>query len=186
MVRVILRRRAPRNRLRRLLLGGAAVAAGAAVTRRRLDAGSFVSRRRLRDALQPHAGERLLELGPGSGHYAERAADWVWPGGRLDLVGAAEAELEPALARTRDLGLDNVVPAAAGDVLPWPDATFDGAYSVAAGAELLARDGMLDELHRVIRPGGRLVVADRSLRAPAEAAGFRVDRRSLLVARFAR
>jgi ubiquinone/menaquinone biosynthesis C-methylase UbiE len=136
--------------------------------------------------LEPRAGERLLELGPGSGHYAERVAEWVWPGGALDLLGESEADVEPAVRRARELGLDSVSGASAGDALPWPDATFDGAYAVSAAEALLGRGGMLDELARVVRPGGRLVVAGRGLRERAETAGFRVDRRTPLLTRYVR
>src|SRR5207302_10049948 len=109
------------------LLGAAAGAAGVAVARRRLEAGSFVSRRRLLDALEPRASEMLLEVRPASGHYSLAVAELLWPGGRLDLLGRSLGEVEPLVARAREEGFDNVFAAACEDGFPFHDGAFDGA-----------------------------------------------------------
>ena len=71
--------------------------------------------------------------------------------------------------------------------LPYEDAKFDGAYLVTVLGEIPDQDVALRELRRVVKPGGRIVVGElfgdphmvteRSLRARAEAAGLRFERR---------
>ncbi len=36
--------------------------------------------------LEPEAGHRILEVGPGTGYYALRAAGWLSPGGTLEIL----------------------------------------------------------------------------------------------------
>src|SRR6185369_18087687 len=45
----------------------------------------IITRRRLREVLAPQPGERVLEVGPGTGYYSLDVAEWVSPGGRLDI-----------------------------------------------------------------------------------------------------
>ncbi|MBW3632800.1 MAG: methyltransferase domain-containing protein [Chloroflexi bacterium] len=71
--------------------------------------------------------------------------------------------------------------------LPYPDAIFDGAYLVATLGEVPDKDATLSELHRVVRPGGRLAVGEGQpdphlvrfpvLRDRAMAAGFDFEQR---------
>src|SRR5215213_3834532 len=39
----------------------------------------FVTRSRLRELLSPEPGERVLEVGPGTGYYSLHAARWLEP-----------------------------------------------------------------------------------------------------------
>ena len=43
----------------------------------------LITRGRLRDVLAPQPGERVLEVGPGTGYYSLDMAAWLSPGGRL-------------------------------------------------------------------------------------------------------
>ena len=74
----------------RLTLGAlGAVAAGAAWWRRNPSAcpynqrfwvqapHPFITRARLREALDPQPGERVLEVGPGTGYYSLDVAEWL-------------------------------------------------------------------------------------------------------------
>ena len=38
-----------------------------------------ITRERLREILEPRPGERILEVGPGTGYYAIPAAGWIFP-----------------------------------------------------------------------------------------------------------
>lgn len=149
----------------------------------------LVTRARLRDVLAPQPGERLLEVGPGTGYYTLDVAEWVLPGGRIDIFDIQPEMLEHTMRRARERGIDNIV-ATEGDAqsLPYPDATFDGAHLTAVLGEIPDQDAALRELARVLRPGGRLVVGELfgdphwvspvKLRRRAEAAGLRFERRS--------
>src|SRR3954447_3257928 len=45
----------------------------------------FITRDGLREVLRPQQGERLLELGVGTGYYSCELAEWVAPNGKLEL-----------------------------------------------------------------------------------------------------
>jgi SAM-dependent methyltransferase len=146
----------------------------------------FMRRQTLRDMLDLAPGERVLEVGPGTGYYSLGVADQIAPDGRLDVLDLQQAMLDELMRRAADRGITNIVPTA-GDArdLPIPDATFDAAFLVATLGEIPDRDRALRELHRVLKPGGRLVVGEgqpdphmltiADLRRRAEAIGFVCD-----------
>jgi ubiquinone/menaquinone biosynthesis C-methylase UbiE len=148
----------------------------------------FITRERLREILEPRAGERLLEIGPGTGYYTLPVAEWLSSSGRLDIVDIQQEMLDHTVRRARESGLEHVEPVRAdARELPFADATFDGAYLVTVLGEIPDQDAALGELHRVVRPGGRIVVGELfgdphmvthpSLAGRAEAAGLRVERK---------
>ena len=149
----------------------------------------FITRARLREALAPQPGERVLEVGPGTGYYALDMAEWLSPGGRLDVFDLQQEMLDHTARRAGERGITNLVPTQ-GDArsLPYPDASFDAAYLVAVLGEIPDQDAALRELARVLRPGGRLVVgelfgdphwvAPATLRRRGEEAGLRFERRT--------
>ena len=149
----------------------------------------LITRERLREVLAPHPGERVLEVGPGTGYYSLDMADWLRPGGQLDIFDLQQEMLDHTLRRASARGLGNVVPTR-GDAqqLPYPDASFDAAYLTAVLGEIPDQDAALRELARVLKPGGRLVVGElfgdphwvspKRLRARAEAAGLTFTRRA--------
>lgn len=148
----------------------------------------FVTRKRLREILAPEPGQRVLEVGPGTGYYAVHAARWLGPDGTLDVLDVQQEMLDHTSRRARGLGLENVV-TARGDAsaLPYADGSFDAAYLALVLGEVPDQDAALRELRRVLKPGGRLVVGELfpdphmvpfgALRERAEAAGLRFERR---------
>jgi ubiquinone/menaquinone biosynthesis C-methylase UbiE len=147
----------------------------------------FITRARLREALDPQPGERLLEVGPGTGYYSLPIAGWLAPGGRLDVLDLQQEMLDHTMRGARERGVTGIEPSRAdARELPYPDASFDGAFLVTVLGEIPDRDAALRELRRVVRPGGRIVVGElfgdphmvtrSALRQAAEAAGLRADR----------
>ena len=148
----------------------------------------FITRERLREVLAPKPGERVLEVGPGTGYYALDAAGWLGPGGTLDVLELQEEMLDHVLRRARERSIANVA-ASQGDAqsLPYPDNSFDAAYLTAVLGEVPDQEQALRELGRVLKPGGRLVVGEvfpdfhmvpfGSLRERAERAGLVFERR---------
>jgi len=148
----------------------------------------FLTRARLRSVLAPEPGEKVLEVGPGTGYYGLLVARWLEPGGTLDVLDIQEEMLAHTMRRAGERGISNVIPAH-GDArsLPYPDDTFDAAYLVATLGEVPDQESALEELCRVLGPGGRLVVGEGlpdphmvpfgALRERAEEAGLRFESR---------
>jgi len=148
----------------------------------------FITRERLREILEPRPGERLLEVGPGTGYYALQVAEWLSPGGRLDVLDVQQEMLDHTLRRAADEGISNITATLAdAREMPYPDGGFDAAYLVTVLGEIPDQDAALRELRRVVRPTGRIVVGElfgdphmvtfRALRDRAEAAGLEVERK---------
>jgi SAM-dependent methyltransferase len=143
----------------------------------------------VRRGVEPEAGNRILEIGPGTGRHAVQVAQWVGPTGTLDVFDVQQDMLDAVMHRGFDQGLSNIIPSRgqAGEQLPYPDGRFDGAYLVTVLGEIPDPDVALRELRRVLRSGGRLAVGEvivdpdytslRELRSRAEASGFRFVRR---------
>jgi SAM-dependent methyltransferase len=133
-----------------------------AETSRRLEAlyAGHDAQRRRREVLRLlalRAGERVLDVGCGPGFLTAEMAAAVGPGGRVQAIDASESMLGLALARCASLPQ---VALAAGDAarLELPDAAFDAVASVQVHEYVRDIEGGLRELHRVLRPGGRLVL----------------------------
>ena len=148
----------------------------------------FVTRSRLREILSPQPGERVLEVGPGSGYYSLHAARWLEPDGTLEVLDIQQEMLDHTMRRAQTLSISNIIPTR-GDAqaLPYPDGRFDAAYLVATLGEVPDKERALHELGRVLKPGGRLVVGESQpdphmvsfdkLRMLADVAGLSNERR---------
>jgi ubiquinone/menaquinone biosynthesis C-methylase UbiE len=186
--------------LRKLAVVGGAATAGAAVWWRLNPSACpysqrfwveaphpFITRDRLREILEPQPGERLLEVGPGTGYYTIPMAEWLGPGGTLDVLDVQQEMLDHTLGRAAEAGVSNVAPTRADATsMPYPDDSFDGAYLATVLGEIPDQEAALRELRRVVAPDGRIVVGELfgdphmvtrgALAKRAEAAGLRVDR----------
>ena len=121
----------------------------------------FMRRQTLRDMLDLAPGERVLEVGAGTGYYSLDVARQIAPEGRLDVLDLQQSMLDELMRRATDRGITNIEPIV-GDAqnLPFPHATFDAAFLVATLGEIPDRDQALRELRRVLKSGGRLVVGE--------------------------
>jgi ubiquinone/menaquinone biosynthesis C-methylase UbiE len=121
----------------------------------------IITRERLRSVLDPQPGERLLEIGPGTGYYTLDMAEWVGPGGTVEIFDIQQEFLDHTLLRAEQSGLSNVVPTQ-GDAtdLPYEDGSVDAVLLTAVLGEIPDRAAALREIARVLRPGGRLVVGE--------------------------
>jgi ubiquinone/menaquinone biosynthesis C-methylase UbiE len=121
----------------------------------------------IRTALELAAGERVLDIGSGPGYLAREMAALVGPGGTVHGVDISESMLAIAREDYRGPGPGPVAGSApvefrAGEAnaLPFPDNSFD-AVTVTQVYEYVADvAAALTEAHRVLRPGGRLLVLD--------------------------
>jgi ubiquinone/menaquinone biosynthesis C-methylase UbiE len=107
------------------------------------------------------AGNRVLDVGCGTGVLARRAADLVGTTGRvvaIDLSDGMLAEARRRSAATIQAGLLEVERMDA-EALALEDSSFGAVVSLCAVTHFPRIDVALGEMRRVIRPGGRLVVS---------------------------
>lgn len=118
--------------------------------------------RRVRYIQQHAPAASAIDVGAGTGVLAERLADTGMDVVALDPFPAMLEQL-----RRRRPGLHTVV--AHGEAIPFPDASFDLAYSVAVLHHIADPDKVrrtLAEMVRVTRPGGHIVIWDHNPRNP--------------------
>jgi SAM-dependent methyltransferase len=120
-----------------------------------------ITRDRLRAVLRPEPGERLLEIGVGTGYYSLDLAEWAGPEGKLELFDLQQKFLDHVIRAAGGRGLTNLVPTQ-GDAtaLPFEDASVDAVVLTAVLGEIPDTAGALREIRRVLKPGGRLVVGE--------------------------
>ncbi len=188
-------------RVRRLLLGAAAATAGAALWWRKNPSACpygqrfwveaphpLITRPRLREILAPEPGERVLEVGPGTGYYTLEMAEWLKPDGEVDILDLQQEMLDHTMGRAAERGLENVAPTQSDATgMPYQDGTYDAAYLVTVLGEIPDQEAALREISRVLKPGGRLIVGELigdphyvrlgPLRLRASGAGLSYERR---------
>jgi ubiquinone/menaquinone biosynthesis C-methylase UbiE len=120
----------------------------------------LITRERLRAVLAPRDGERILEIGPGTGYYTLDLAAWVGTGA-VEMLDLQQEMLDHTMARAGDRGISNLTPTLAdATTLPYADASFDAVVLITTLGEIPDRESAIGEIARVLRPGGRLVVGE--------------------------
>ncbi|WP_336212266.1 class I SAM-dependent methyltransferase [Nonomuraea sp. LPB2021202275-12-8] len=119
---------------------------------------------RLAALAKPRAGDRILDVGCGTGYLTRVLAPVVTPAGHVTGLDPSSAMIEYARGRAPgNCGYE----VGEGQNLPFPDGSYDAVVSSLALHHIPAdaRQEALREMFRVLRPGGRLVIAE--FRPPA-------------------
>ena len=148
-----------------------------------------IERDRLREVLGARSGERVLEIGPGTGYYTLDIAEWVGADGTVEIFDLQQEFLDHTMRRAAERGIGNVVPTR-GDAtsLPYEDGSIDAVVLTAVLGEIPDPGAALREIRRVLRPDGRLIVGEvfgdphfttqGSLKRQAGEAGLRYETHS--------
>lgn len=115
-------------------------------------------RRTAVEALRLRPGGSAIDIGSGTGLTLPHLAAAVGPRGRVVGLDRSPAMLAGARGRAPSPPVELVEADATG--IPFDDATFDAAISTYGLTAITDVDGAIDEMIRVVRPGGRLVIAD--------------------------
>ncbi len=118
-------------------------------------------------------GESVLDVGCGTGSLAIAVKRHVGPAGAVIGIDASPEMLARAKKKARRAGSEVVFKQAAAQALPFPDAQFDAVLSAVMLHHLprKAREQCAQEMRRVLKPDGRVLVVDFA--APArEQNGF--------------
>ncbi|HZP49999.1 MAG TPA: methyltransferase domain-containing protein [Actinocrinis sp.] len=121
----------------------------------------FLATANLEGMLRPRPGERILEIGPGTGLQALHVAPRLGPSGRLDIVDIQQEMLNHVMARAELANIATIHPHRAdARELPFEPGTFDAVYLVTALGEIPEPERVLGAAATVLKPGGRLVVGE--------------------------
>src|SRR5215204_493056 len=112
------------------------------------------------ELIDPSPGDEILDLAAGTGVVGFSAASLVGPTGRVIVSDFADAMVEVASRRAKELSLDNVeCRVLDAERLDLPDGSVDGVLCRWGSMLMADPASALQETHRVLRPGGRVACA---------------------------
>ena len=140
------------------------------------------------DRLDIQPGDTVLELGPGPGVFTISAAQRLGESGRIIAIDIQPEMIAQLSIRLRMAGITNVeTHIGSAYELPIPDESVDRAFLVTVLSEIPDPSRALQELRRVLKPGGMLSITEEFLDPDypfafetirrVEKAGFHLTRR---------
>jgi arsenite methyltransferase len=119
-------------------------------------------------------GERVLDVGCGAGTDSLVAAQMVAPDGSVTGVDMTDEMLAKARASVREMDVENVeFVAGEAEELPFDEGAFDVVISNGVIDLVPDKDAVFSEILRVLRPGGRVQIADVTIQKPVSDEGRR-------------
>jgi arsenite methyltransferase len=120
------------------------------------------------------AGEDVLDVGCGAGLDSLVAAQMVGPSGSVTGIDMTPEMLAKARTGAAELELEHLrFVEGEAERLPFADESFDVAISNGVIDLIPDKDAVFAELHRELRPGGRIQLADVTIQQPVSEEGKR-------------
>jgi len=120
------------------------------------------------------AGEDVLDVGCGAGTDTLIAAQMVGPTGSVTGIDMTPEMAAKARRSVAEMGLGGVtIVEGSAEQLPFADASFDVAISNGVIDLIPDKDAVFSEIVRVLRPGGRIQLADVTIQRPVSEEGRR-------------
>jgi SAM-dependent methyltransferase len=117
-------------------------------------------------------GEVVLDVGSGAGTDSLVAAQMVGSEGRVTGIDMTPEMLAKAKAAAVEMKATNVeFVAGEAEKLPFEDESFDVVISNGVIDLTPDKDAVFSEIHRVLRPGGRIQIADVTIQNPVSEEG---------------
>jgi ubiquinone/menaquinone biosynthesis C-methylase UbiE len=121
--------------------------------------------------LTPLKGDRLLDVGCGDGTYTRRFAEGWAHVTAVDVEPERLAAFRRAVAGS-ELERRVVIRQMSVERLDLPDASFDAVTTIEVLEHIPDLEAALDEIHRVLVPGGRFLITSPNRYFPFETHGF--------------
>jgi arsenite methyltransferase len=119
-------------------------------------------------------GEAVLDVGSGAGTDSLVAAQMVGADGTVTGLDMTPEMLRKARAAAAEMGATNVAfIEGEAESLPFEDESFDVVLSNGVIDLAPDKDVVFSEIHRVLRPGGRIQIADVTIQNPVSEEGRR-------------
>jgi arsenite methyltransferase len=119
-------------------------------------------------------GEDVLDVGCGAGMDSLVAAQMVGSSGSVTGIDMTPEMVAKARGSIAEMGLGNVrIVEGSAEQLPFDDASFDVVISNGVIDLIPDKDAVFSEITRVLRPGGRIQLADVTIQRPVSEEGKR-------------
>lgn len=116
----------------------------------------------LKNLINPKDGEKILDVGCGTGILTRLIATSLFPNGSIRGIDISKHFIDLAHNYIQDLKYGSVIKFDVGDAekLPYPNEHFDAAYAARVLLYIINPHQAVKELKRVVKNKGRIVLAD--------------------------